>query len=532
MTGQTIALAAASLAMLYGVQKALEYRRLVAQCGDLPYKVTVLNPLSMVSFALAAIRGTPAEVLTNGYAPFEEGGYDAYAQISLYPSGIVVHVADPSAIKDISMRRVVFPKPLGIYKGFAIFGNNIIASEGDEWRKYHRISAPAFSERNIRLVWNETCTVMRGLMDDVWVNAPEVVVPHFLDISLPIALFVIGAAGFGRRISWDSDNYVPPGHQLSFKAALDACAHDMGFRVMFSERILSLTAPGRRVLMEFEELDRYMLEMIRSRRSGDKRDERHDLFSGLLDAADEEAGGRVAISDRELMGNIFIFLVAGHETTAHSICFTLAYLALYPEVQDKLYAEIRTVMNEEGASDLTWGYEVMSKLSYALAVFHETLRLQPAVVSIPKMAAEDTSLSIHDGIGNAHTFPVPAGAIVLLDAAAMQRNPRLWTDPLLFNPDRWLTSVEDKEAQIHRRDAFVAFSSGARRCMGQRFSEAEAVAILCCLLSRYSVHLTHDDDVPNESAEARRVRREKILDHVAGATIKPKDVPLTFKRRS
>ena len=67
-------------------------------------------------------------------------------QICLYPSGIVLYVADPDAIKDISMRRVTFPKPLDIYKGFAVFGNNIIASEGEEWRKYHRISAPAFSE--------------------------------------------------------------------------------------------------------------------------------------------------------------------------------------------------------------------------------------------------------------------------------------------------------------------------------------------------------------------------------------------------
>lgn len=58
----------------------------------------------------------------------------------------MLHVADPDAVKDISMRRTTFPKPLEIYKGLAVFGNNIIASEGEEWRKYHRIAAPAFSE--------------------------------------------------------------------------------------------------------------------------------------------------------------------------------------------------------------------------------------------------------------------------------------------------------------------------------------------------------------------------------------------------
>lgn len=92
---------------------------------------------------------------------------------------------------------------------------------------------------------------------------------------------------------------------------------------------------------------------------------------------------------------------------------------------------------------------------------------------------------------------------------------------MVFDPSRWLFSGTDQESsnRNHHRDAFVAFSAGARRCIGQRFAETEAVAILCCLLSRYSVHLTQDEDIPGESAEARRFRREKILDSMAGPTI-------------
>ena len=89
---------------------------------------------------------------------------------------------------------------------------------------------------------------------------------------------------------------------------------------------------------------------------------------------------------------------------------------------------------------------------------------------------------------------------------------------MAFKPERW-TGLDKSASGNHRRDAFVAFSAGARRCIGQRFSETEGVAILCCLLSRYSVNLTQDEEVEGESAETRRVRREKILDNMAGATI-------------
>lgn len=99
----------------------------------------------------------------------------------------------------------------------------------------------------------------------------------------------------------------------------------------------------------------------------------------------------------------------------------------------------------------------------------------------------------------------------------LARSARLWSDPLTFRPSRFLSSeAQDNKSQ---RDAFLGFSAGPRRCIGQRFAETEAVAILCSLLSRYSVHLTHDEEVPGETYEERRVRREKILDSMIGITI-------------
>ena len=121
-----------------------------------------------------------------------------------------------------------------------------------------------------------------------------------------------------------------------------------------------------------------MLEMVEARRNGDKVEERYDLFSGLLDAAQDESYNGAGLNDDELigwystlqslesvlllLGNMFIFLIAGHEvrcspfltgvvlkhslqTTAHTLCFTFALLALYPDEQERLYQQIKEVMS-------------------------------------------------------------------------------------------------------------------------------------------------------------------------------------------
>lgn len=124
-----------------------------------------------------------------------------------------------------------------MYKGLLFFGGNIVASEAEEWKRHRKICGPSFSEPNNRLVWNETVSVMRDLFDNVWGSKKQIVSEHALEITMPVcatffmfmlirlnkgiklqlALFVIGAAGFGRRMSWNEEFAPPAKGQLSFK---------------------------------------------------------------------------------------------------------------------------------------------------------------------------------------------------------------------------------------------------------------------------------------------------------------------------
>ncbi|KZV71454.1 cytochrome P450 [Peniophora sp. CONT] len=521
----TVSALALSIVGLYAVQRFLEYRRAVAGIGNFPGYRQLFSPASLTANIVRRIRGGMGEAILRGHDPFQEKGWDALTRVTVFPSTeTFVELADAGAIKEITTYRARFPKPVHQYKILQVFGGNIVASEDEEWKRYRKISAPAFSEKNNKLVWDETVLIMLDMFENVWKHAPEYTVDHCIDVTLPIALFVIGVAGFGRRVSWTDDNHIPAGHTMTFKESLHIMSTDILLRVIFPRWATRFSKKLRHVYLGYDELDRYMFEMIESRRSAEKKEDRSDLFSSLMDAADEDSlGSSSKITDRELVGNTFIFLLAGHETTAHTLCFCFAYLALYPEEQEKLFAQIKTLMPDSKkppASSIP-AYEEMGSFTYSMAVFYETLRLQPPVTGIPKMSAEDTSVTVTSVTGERAQLPIPKSTRIVINTPALHRNPRYWSDPLTFKPERFL----DPDWP---RDAFVPFSAGPRACIGRRFFETEGIAILTMLISQYKVEIK---DEPQFAGESFDERKSRVLASKPGLTTTPVRVPLTFKRR-
>ncbi|KAH9962276.1 cytochrome P450 [Lactifluus volemus] len=420
-------------------------------------------------------------------------------------------------IKEVTTSRARFPKNLQLYGVVAVFGPNIVVSEGDKWKRYRKIVAPPFSEKNNKLVWDETVNIMLDLFSNVWGDKSEVIVDHFLDITLPTALFVIGIAGFGRQVSWTSDLVIPPGHQMTFKDAIHILSSNLIMKILLPDWAQGATAHTRKVHLAFTELKQYMLEMANDRRNGDTKEERYDLFSGLLDASQEELESGPAISDQELMGNMFIFIIAGHETSAHALCFAFALLALYPDEQERLYQHIKGVLSSLNRMPT---YEDMSRFTHSLAVLYETLRLFPPATDIPKMATEDTTLMASNRDGTKTSIPVPAGTTVTLHVPGIHYNPRYWKDPHQFKPERFLRDWP--------KDAFLPFNQGARACLGRRFAEIEGIAVITMLVSRYKIEVKEEPEFAGETFEERYAR---ITAFKEGLTLAPSRVPLVLRRR-
>ncbi|KAF9530339.1 cytochrome P450 [Crepidotus variabilis] len=494
----------------------LSVRRLRQRAGYQPGQIYLFSPANLLANLFPRLKYVT--VGTNWgfnwkHDSFSEFGQDIISITSLLPfPEVSLFLADPIATKDMTSSRARFPKPVEQYGLLEFFGQNIVASEGEQWKKYRKISAPAFSDRNNKLVWDEAMKITEDMIDTVWHKQDVVHIDHCVEITLPIALFVIGVAAFGKRMSWE-DEEVPSGHSMTLKCALHVVTTDFIFKALLPNWALGLTSRLRKVRDGFDELRRYMKEMIAERKNT-LTTARHDLFSSFIEANDGD--DQVTLDESEIIGNIFIFLVAGHETTAHTLCFTFALLALYPDEQEKLFQQIDSLMPEGSLPS----YEEMPKFTYSMAVFYETLRMFPPVNFIPKVAAEDTSLSTTNLHGQRINVPISKGTYVTILTPGLHYNPRYWKNPHLFNPERFL---EDWP-----RDAFLPFSAGARACIGRKFFETEGIAILTMLISKYKISVKEEPQFSNETFEQRKAR---ILKTGQAFTLSPIRVPLTFTRR-
>lgn len=521
---QTLAILVGSVSALRALQLFLDFRRLLASIHHLPGYRTILSSSTVVGNWLP-----PIPLLTLGHdhtwlskhAPFAERGLDVVSAVACWPKAMgSLFIADADVIKGIVWSRGGrFPKPVGQYALLKIFGKNIIVSEGDQWKRYRKIVAPAFSEKNNILVWDATIQIMLDLFDTMWAGQEEVVVNHSVDLTLPLSLFVIGAASFGRPMSWKEDGVVPLGHQLNFKDALRTVAQDVIIHCLVPRWAMGLTKRLRHARLAFEELHQYLTEMIHERQGFQPEEDNHDILSSLLSANDDKklSNGEVKLSYSELIGNIFILLAAGHETTAHTLSFVFGLLALHPDKQEEMYQHIKRVLPDGRMPT----YDDMPSLAYSSAVFNEALRMFPPVCVVPKTSSEDTTFTLTDVDGTMKTVVVPKGLSLNLDIAGLHYNPKYWEDPFTFKPERFLGDWN--------RDAFLSFSSGYRGCVGRKFAETEGAAVLTLLISRYTISIKDEPQFVGETFEQRKAR---VLDAQSILTLAPTRLPLVFTRRT
>ncbi|QRV72922.1 cytochrome P450 family protein [Ceratobasidium sp. AG-Ba] len=426
-------------------------------------------------------------------------------------------VSNIDTLKQIFAPRSPFGKRAQDYATLNAFGPNLVATEGEQWKRMRRICAPAFSDRNNNYAWNTTANLVDEMMAAWGDNKPIRVDDVCEDVTVPLALCVIAKAGFGQEITWADAAPPPKNHKLTFKRALTVVTQNIFLPVVLPDWAWRFSKHWMFVKEAYNELLGYLNEMIDTRRNiGEKYaqevNEKHDIFSQLLGAHDE--GDR--LTTEELIGNIFVFLIAGHETTSHTLGFLLGLLALYPEEQANLYAHIE--QNRPESRDFR--YEDIHKLNRVIATLYETLRLYPSVISISKITVEDTQMNL----GSGKVISVPSDTRVGVNVVGIQYNPQYWEDPDEFLPSRFLDPNWN-------RDAFIPFSAGPRSCIGRRFAETTITAVLVRLLSRYQVSVD-EEKFKSRPGETMIERRERFLNARSTMTLGPQKLPLLFNPRN
>ncbi|KLO08418.1 614/534 cytochrome P450 [Schizopora paradoxa] len=515
LTLPTVLVLFSSASLLYVIRLLVNFVSEIQRIRNFPGRRYLLCPTSIYAvvfpFHVPYIATGAKHPWIVKHDDFKRYKTDIISNVSAWPRAqISFDIADAAAAKEVAAKRTLFPKPLELYELPEVFGSNIVGTEGDEWKRHRNIAYPAFSEPNNRFVWDEAVRITLDMMDNVWKDADEMNIDHAAEMTLTLALLVIGSAGeplgFGHEMSFSDDKDIPAGHTMSFKESIHVVCVDMILGAVVPSWLSWVSERTRNHARAVKELRSYMQEMIDDRRTSGVKSDRCDLFRNLLDAnSGEFERSDSRLSDNELIGNIFIFLLAGHETSAHSICFALALLALYPEEQDATYRNIVSVLDGKSLP----AYEDMNSLNYVLAVFYETLRLFPPVGFVAKKAAEDTTLTtINTETNDVVNVPIPKNSMITIYTNGLHYNPRYWEDPNEFKPKRFLKDWP--------RDAFVPFSIGQRSCVGRRFSETESIAILAVILSRYRIEVKAEPQFASETFEERKAR---VLSSKQGLTL-------------
>lgn len=377
-------------------------------------------------------------------------GFQRYGDIVAYqfgprwgPRKVVrrgIGVYHPDGVRQVFTHRQIFNRrTVGFSVLAELLGEGLLTSDGDLWVRQRRTLQPLFTPRRVA-----------GYADLMAAEAGRVATTPAGPVNLHelmqrYTLRVVGRTLFGDEVD-DAvaalQRLVPAAGDLSLARAMQLVRLPLGAP---TRRNLHL----RRLRAElYGIVDRVM---ARHRDSGDA----DDMLSRLRAARDPETGE--SLSEREIRDQVLIFLLAGHETTAGALTFTLYLLGHHPEIQDRVAA---------GDDDLT------------RATVMEGMRLYPPVYSTERMAAIDTEIM---------GYPIPAGTLIVSSPWITHRHPDFWPDPDRFDPDRFLGEHD------RRRYAYFPFGGGQRSCIGEHFALLEATILLRILLSRYRIEALDAD---------------------------------------
>jgi cytochrome P450 len=209
-------------------------------------------------------------------------------------------------------------------------------------------------------------------------------------------------------------------------------------------------------------LDDVIFRIIRQRRQDNV--DHGDLLSVLLQARDE--GDGTGMSDQQLRDEALTLFLAGHETTALVLSWTWYLLAQHPEAEQKLWAEVDSVLAGRPATADDW-----PRLKFTERIALESMRLYSPAYVIGREATADCA------IGGYH---VPKGTTILMSPWVVQRDARFFDEPNAFRPERW----GEERIKSLPKFAYFPFGGGPRVCIGQQFAMMELVLILATLAQK------------------------------------------------
>jgi cytochrome P450 len=354
-----------------------------------------------------------------------------------------------------------------------LVGNGLVTSEGDFWRRQRRLAQPAFHRSRVE-AYARTMVAYAERMLAGW-SAGLTLDAH--EEMMALTRVVVAQTLFSTDVSNDSREI---GDALS--RLVRPFASQATLKWILDNRLP--TPAHLRFNRDVRKIDRFVYRLIEERRASGE--DTGDLLSMLLAAQDEDGSG---MTDKQLRDELMTIFLAGHETTALALTWAWYLLAQNPEAESRLAAELDEVL--EGRAPTV---EDLPRLRYADWVIKESMRLYPPAWAVGRECVRECEVG---------GYRVAEGMQVFGFQWVIQRDPRWFTDPLVFRPERW------GEESISRlpKYAYFPFGGGPRLCIGNYFATMEAVLILSTIAQRFRLRLAPGHEVEFLPALSLRPKR-------------------------
>ncbi|KAL4269205.1 Cytochrome P450 superfamily protein [Pleurotus pulmonarius] len=450
-------------------------------------------------------------------------------------------VMDPKALQYIYQTAGYnFPKPKERREMSRIIsGSGILSAESSDHKRHRKVLLPGFGGPESRAFWPifyGYATQLTSKWKDIISSSPnqEVVVdiPRWTSRAM---LDAIGEAAFDYQFGAMENAETPL--SLAYFGLLAKTFGSLTDSAIFVQnlwaylpakclRIVSNYSPGL-TLKHARSTERIATDVAKKLIQTKTEELRHgagnrDIMSLLVKANNSENAG-AKLSENELYAQMRTIMLAGHETTANTVSWTLLELSRHPEMQRRLREEI-------WAKQLDLGREFeardLESMPYLQAVVKESLRFHPVAPMTHREAGRDDVLPLSKPItlttGEVvHELPIPKGQKLALSIAGYNRNKDIFgEDSHVFNPDRWLSNSPKNAVNVGVYSNLLTFAGGLRACIGFRFALLEFQAFLVELVGTYEFSLTE---------ESKKIRREPcgvMAPFVEGQTDKEAHLPL------
>lgn len=394
------------------------------------------------------------------------------------PMGDFVVLNDPEQFAEVfASEKTHYTKSRGYKEIALVLGNGLLTAEGDEWHEQRKALQPSFHQKELRqllpAIWETGHDFVRVVSDGQVMRLDE----EMSGLTMTILLNSLIKYQDEQMVSKMSEHIL-----FGQDYIVDR------IRSPFKWPVWVPTSANRKYHRMMQEANDIIQECVDNRKLETGKVD--DLLNVLMDHYDADS------QFIEIRNQLLTFLVAGHETSAIAMTWTLHLLAHHPEIQQKVYEEVKSI---ETLDDL----DVMnfSNTTYLQQVIKESLRYYPPIWNIVRLAKQDHQVG---GVA------IKAGKQLMLNIYLMHRNEAYWEDANVFNPDRFA------KPNFKHKQQYLPFGGGGRFCIGNNFALYEIMILL--------IQFVKDFEVLPESPQ--EMEFNPLL------TLRPKDaVRVKLKRR-